>query len=533
MDPRLVALVGSNAAPTDIQALQLEHLIEAGEADLCKLEQASLALSLVLEALKTQSLRKSESLDSLRGVLSVFRRFPVEILGEIFSFAVCADTRTSRSWNIVSTSDPRKAPLLLGQVCSHWRTVSQSLPKLWTRVVFPMSTVVGPATAPRVGEILARSRNLPLSLSILMDTYWPPRDGNTGFFSTLSDSYDRLRAFALEITHQQLVWSLPPMLAAKRTFPNLEFLSLSMDQSPIRPMEIGLLLDFFQHSPMLHSFDLTVDERPSTTPLAHSPFPWSQLTHLRVCMGIPLTQMRDVLATCKDLESARICLNGHPGYSIGSQARHTLPKLRELYFTVPNFDEPTPLLFESFSFPNLRHLALDIGFLSPDTFTEFAARSGFQLHHFSVERIDDVTLDDLFVFLQSQPAIETLNVVYSRLCGDPGLFRIFTHHLRPTWPQLALPELRQLTLELDYELDGTAAADMAEYLTEHAGEGSPFPKLEHVYLMTNSSEPEARYDDEVEERLAAIVASGFVIREVSPEPDDITLYIKDDGPRWK
>ncbi|KAJ7616237.1 hypothetical protein DFH06DRAFT_1307192 [Mycena polygramma] len=531
----LAVLVRSNGVPTDAQALQLEHLVEAGKIELCELEQTSMALSLVLETLRVQSLRKTESLDTLNGVLSVFRRFPVEILGEIFFLAVCADARKQHRWNSVSIADPHKAPVVLGQVCSHWRMVSQSLPKLWTLVAFPASTVVEPDTALMVSDILARSRNLPLSLSVLSHTWWleMPRPGNSDFFRILSTSYHRLHTFALEITQHQLAHCLPPtVLDANRTFPRLEFLSLTIEHNSLGPADIGSLLDFFQYSPILHSLDLTMHERPSTTPLALCSFPWSRLTHLRICMGIPLTQVRDVLAQCRVLESARVLIGSHPGPALGPQSRHTLPRLRELHFAV-QIDASTTLLFESFSFPNLKALALDIGYLSPDTFNEFATRSGFQLHYFSVERLNDLYFDDLFIFLQSQPTIETLHVVNCRVCNDPRLFRIFTHHPMPTWPRLALPELRKLTLELDHELDGTAAADMAEYLIEHAGEGSPFPKLEHVHLMAYSSEPEARYEDAVEERLAAIVASGFVIREEGPGLDDMTAYIKDDGPRWK
>ncbi|KAJ6460446.1 hypothetical protein C8R47DRAFT_123201 [Mycena vitilis] len=529
MDPRLAALIRSNGVPTDAQALQLQQLIEAGEVEVGKLEQTSVALSLVLETLRLQSLQKSASLDTLKGTLSVFRRFPVEILGGIFFLAVCADTRTQHRWNMVSIADPRKAPLVLGQVCSHWRTVSQSLPKLWTRVAFPASTIVGTDTALMVGDILARSRNLPLSLSVFSGTR-SPRSGNADFFRILSTSYHKLHTFALEITRHQTAHYVEPV--SFPAFLDLEFLSLTIEDQFHGPADVGGLLDFFQHSPILHSLDLTMDERASITPLALSSFPWSRLTHLRICMGIPLTQVRDVLAQCRVLESARVLIGSHPGPALGPQTRHTLPRLRELHF-VAHVNASTTLLFESFSFPNLKALALDIGFLSPDTFNEFATRSGFQLHYLSVERLNDLYFDDLFIFLQSQPTMETLHVVDCRVCNDPRLFRIFTHHPMPTWPRLALPELRKLTLELDHELDGTAAADMAEYLIEHAGQGSPFPKLEHVHLMTYSSEPGARYEDAVEERLAAIVASGLVIREEGPGLDDITAYIKDEGPRWK
>ncbi|KAJ6549610.1 hypothetical protein DFH09DRAFT_880931, partial [Mycena vulgaris] len=59
-----------------------------------------------------------------RTVLSALRRFPPELMSEIFP----ENSRASKSYSI---TDPREAPLVLGRVCSLWRTIMHHTPCLW------------------------------------------------------------------------------------------------------------------------------------------------------------------------------------------------------------------------------------------------------------------------------------------------------------------------------------------------------------------------------------------------------------------
>ncbi|KAJ7144301.1 hypothetical protein C8R44DRAFT_563853, partial [Mycena epipterygia] len=54
-----------------------------------------------------------------RKVLSPLRRFPLEILAEIFR-CCCQNSIATEGY---STTGPLEAPLLLGQICLFWRTV--------------------------------------------------------------------------------------------------------------------------------------------------------------------------------------------------------------------------------------------------------------------------------------------------------------------------------------------------------------------------------------------------------------------------
>ncbi|KAJ6511082.1 hypothetical protein C8R45DRAFT_1207823 [Mycena sanguinolenta] len=532
MDPAIETLLQRNGVPTDTQTSQLRHLIQAGEAEIAQLEQTSQTLSLLLAELRFQALRKSESLNPLRGALSLFRRFPAELLGEIFELSVNAEG--IQRWDPTSIADPKRSPMRLGHVCSQWRMIAHNLPRLWNMPFFRSTTVAGPDKASVIQSLMDRSRSLPLSLSVLTPHFfWEPHrfeDGNLRFFEILWTSHLRFKSLTLGLTVDHV--SRLPSLFAPHQLPILEFLTVSIEGANRDPVNIGGILNSLQHSPALHSFDLYFDESTSTTPIAASTFPWSQLTHFRINMGITVAEVRDILARCPQLESIRVSLGSFPGETQSSWRPNILRHVREVCFAVPNVDASSEAFFDAFSFPNLERLSIDVGVLSPNAFLAFYTRSSFRLRYLHLERLDDLLVDQLFPFLQTQPTLDTLRLVNCRLCDEPELFRLFTRQPQPSRRALNLPVLRTLEIQLSFDWEGTVVADMAEFLYEQRGEQSPFPSLEHVYLTTHSCEPEALYSDVVEERLAAVAATGFVLREVSADPGDITKYSKWDGPRW-
>ncbi|KAJ7456249.1 hypothetical protein B0H11DRAFT_2244145 [Mycena galericulata] len=334
----------------------------------------------------------------------------------------------------------------------------------------------------------------------------------------------------IEIFPSQLTHLLPSIFAQDTGFPKLEFLSLTIDRTGLDPFasDISAILCSFGRSPLLHSLDLYSDEGTSTSPLPLSSFPWSQLTHMRIHMGINLAETLDILVQCRQLESVHISLRKGPGRVQELQPTATLPNLRELYYAVPYIDASSAALLETFSFPNLETLSLDVCRLSPHEFRRFYTRSSFQLRHFYLQRVDDFTVEQLLLFIQSQPILETLSLVNCTVCDHPELFRLFTHPPTP-----ALTALSKLVVGLNFRRDGVAVADMAEILSGYMGENSPFPRLDTLYLMTHPLQPKARHEDEVEARLRAVAATGFLIREVTPDPGDITEYIKINGEAWR
>ncbi|KAJ7236067.1 hypothetical protein B0H12DRAFT_1027081, partial [Mycena haematopus] len=74
--------------------------------------------------------RREHSIEDIRrgrAILSVIRRLPSDILGEIFPYTV--PDYVPRNHRATDSS-----PWVYGRVCSRWRTLSLSLPTLWSRI---------------------------------------------------------------------------------------------------------------------------------------------------------------------------------------------------------------------------------------------------------------------------------------------------------------------------------------------------------------------------------------------------------------
>ncbi|KAJ6523481.1 hypothetical protein DFH09DRAFT_1047178, partial [Mycena vulgaris] len=98
--------------------------------ELAKLDPQIIEAALDLAELKAKRTRRTEMLKSIRGVISPIRRFPPELLAEIFDY--CREA--SLICGSCTTLNPMEAPIVLSHVCSFWRAVSLSTPKLWDTV---------------------------------------------------------------------------------------------------------------------------------------------------------------------------------------------------------------------------------------------------------------------------------------------------------------------------------------------------------------------------------------------------------------
>ncbi|KAF9444960.1 hypothetical protein P691DRAFT_806399 [Macrolepiota fuliginosa MF-IS2] len=128
------------------------------------------------DRLNTLSLEQRQlhaSLEIYRGILSPIRRLLPEILQEIFCH--CLPTAHNAVMNAT------EAPLLLGRVCSRWRRVACSTPKLWASIHitailpsdFPYSQKQAVTLQRAISLWLSRSSALPLSISLVVRQLGP------------------------------------------------------------------------------------------------------------------------------------------------------------------------------------------------------------------------------------------------------------------------------------------------------------------------------------------------------------------------
>ncbi|KAK1217824.1 hypothetical protein PQX77_019497, partial [Marasmius sp. AFHP31] len=79
-------------------------------------------------------------LQTYKPLIHPVRRLPDDVLSYIFRICVDMDVEerqkkdSSYCQRYPGSLDTRKAPWLLGQICTKWRALSESLPQLWTAV---------------------------------------------------------------------------------------------------------------------------------------------------------------------------------------------------------------------------------------------------------------------------------------------------------------------------------------------------------------------------------------------------------------
>ncbi|KAJ7062340.1 hypothetical protein C8F01DRAFT_1252163 [Mycena amicta] len=115
--------LGTNYCPTSDEIHEINNLLLEPCYQLRQLESRIAQLQKAMDELVEERRRVAEYVDAHRALLSAVRRMPFDVLAEIF----CACLPTERDCDMSAS----EAPVLLGRICSSWRTTSRSIPRLW------------------------------------------------------------------------------------------------------------------------------------------------------------------------------------------------------------------------------------------------------------------------------------------------------------------------------------------------------------------------------------------------------------------
>lgn len=311
-----------------------------------------------LATLSLERRKLSAFIKGHRSLLSPARRLLPEILQEIFHH--CLPT----AHNAVMSVD--EAPLVLGRVCSQWRQVAYSTPKLWAsiHIVATVPDRLGMARRHFISAWLSRSGTLPLSISMFVYESGPP----LLLKAPIAKSYlDLLALYAhrWQSIHFNCV-SVDPMKFFNRfratDVPLLE--SLYIDGTHYSP-------ESFEVSPL--SKENSILQAPLLHDLSMSPY-YPHILELRVrwedITGLDLQEswtldfgvVTKVLALCPNLRNCAVSglTPGDEGPLVPPKSEMTglvLPKLQALRVMNNSFySDNTFRLFENLITPALRHL---------------------------------------------------------------------------------------------------------------------------------------------------------------------------------
>ncbi|KAK7006033.1 hypothetical protein R3P38DRAFT_3041071, partial [Favolaschia claudopus] len=162
----------TNYCASDDEIFELEELLVEPRLRLAKVDGEILALRQKLYELVEQRDSLDAYIQSHKALMSPIRRIPLDVLEQIFIACLPAHR------NCVMSA--QEAPVLLGRVCSSWRTLSLSAPRLWSRlhIVLPPpdheslsrdGDIYASKTAQRLevaSAWLGRTGTCPLSISV-------------------------------------------------------------------------------------------------------------------------------------------------------------------------------------------------------------------------------------------------------------------------------------------------------------------------------------------------------------------------------
>ncbi|KAJ6594628.1 hypothetical protein B0H19DRAFT_1096271 [Mycena capillaripes] len=384
MSSPFAAWLGTNYHPSDQEVVEIESLLVEPTRRLKRLDDEIAQLQKAIDTLAEERESLGAYVAAHKALISPFRRLPMDIIHEIF--IACLPTNRN------AVMSAYEAPVLLGRICSSWRAISLSTPRLWARlhVVRPMRPRPELASfnfekkcAQRLETMkawLGRSGDCPLSISMEIGSDF--RRGlptlapdSSLFFQTLVPFASRWQEISFNGVAPFPIETL--LSLSERDVPLLRNLTIYAHTGQLSPSKSWSSVRIL-HSLRLSKLSLSV-ERFSPTEL---PVRWSQLTFLSLedldwDSPIVLTSDRalHILSQCPKLGTCALTVHDTDDGNIEhSGSIVECPFLNTMHLSGSNLAVTLPRMFHRLSLPELQQSSLQA--YSPpalDSFSSFLA----------------------------------------------------------------------------------------------------------------------------------------------------------------
>ncbi|KAG7449965.1 uncharacterized protein BT62DRAFT_617552 [Guyanagaster necrorhizus] len=117
-------LISVNAAASDVDPIH--HYLQGVHDEIQHIE-------LVLKEVREEKIRLQNIADSHAALMSAFRKFPSEVLAEVFRYSIDIPSMDEQNKWVGDMTRVYTALCTLGGVCRHWRTTVLLTPFLWAR----------------------------------------------------------------------------------------------------------------------------------------------------------------------------------------------------------------------------------------------------------------------------------------------------------------------------------------------------------------------------------------------------------------
>ncbi|KAJ7082655.1 hypothetical protein B0H15DRAFT_889656 [Mycena belliarum] len=351
----------TNIEPSDAQCQAIRTFLSAAMARLDDLDVEITQAQAALERLFRKRAGLSEFIESHLALTTSARKLPEDVLREIFVATMPEDRYASMSRT--------ESPLLVSHICSHWRSVALSMPHLWASLHVAASSANVWAVNEHVQSWLARSGDLPLSISYVWIARW---DDNQSSLILRT-----LMRFCQRWEHLRLT------LPNSRHFSSLFFLVASdvpLLQSVVVDCRDTTAFDYLALTAKARGISIRGEFQLS---VVQSVVTWTQLRHLSFADGsseMSLADTYNIFRQCSRLETCTLNLVGSgPILAQKIRMKHlwrlSIRRNRQAYMGVPTHP------FRHLSLPKLRclefvsgeDLVVDLSELdAPDQLTSLA-----------------------------------------------------------------------------------------------------------------------------------------------------------------
>ncbi|KAF8963654.1 hypothetical protein BDZ97DRAFT_1919652 [Flammula alnicola] len=398
--PDIISSLSNNAPLTESEVKAVRSFRAAPAVALAKIREQIEGLERHARDLKEEAALHANKVKACDMILAPIRRVPLDVLREIIHHSMPKHPAPSRY----------HGPLPLGRVCSTWRAVVLSSPRLWTTLFLAIQS---PTQLEQyielVKEWFSRAKGLPLSFYF----YFTRDLWNARYREYLAHN---LKVFLMSITPaithvRRLGIGCPRICNIRQCFmpvrwdlrelERLDFLSsraycseylANFDDDEIAAMGAVTLFDA---TPSLTT--AVVDQVFVSASELPDVLPWSQLTHVVISKGIYVRHWILTMELCTQLRTGDfiIVASRHDLLNLSAASPRVHAHLENLVIKLERSYDPRAVfnnLLQLFHLPNLVTLALYFGIANDHVGALTNDHEGIQLlgslHALSISGID-------------------------------------------------------------------------------------------------------------------------------------------------
>ncbi|KAJ6466344.1 hypothetical protein C8R45DRAFT_1021360 [Mycena sanguinolenta] len=352
--------------------------------------------------------RERASLAALTYLLSPIHTLPVELLADIFDLAI-------DDWTHIRDA------LRMSQVCSEWRQIAHSIPRLWARPIRvdleSRSDSKAQAYIEGLKEWLARSAPLSVPVSFVLER----GEVDDCILEEALGTASRWRSLDLRLRKE------PPLSLVRRLaqcrLSRLEELDLGTSQLE-KDIDEELTAISFPTLSRLQKLRIGIFSDGLSIIM-----PWAQLTDLTLFCDSPDITL-DTLAQCPNLTRASARTTGW--FTLpDARAVIAFNRLRTLSLPFWGWAGPYSHFFDYLSAPLLEELSLNFSDLMDHKEWSEAHFTAFQLRSPNITRLEFsyiyFTLDGFRAIIGSAPSLTHLELNYCHQCFDDALIGALTY----------------------------------------------------------------------------------------------------------